>query len=293
MRSDFRRARRAEVGSFPVPTDPSAVLAFLEEQKQRQAAYFPTVKFDKVLSFLGTASVPGSHAAVGIAPLLRLEPGADASELLVHLAGPLPREPRPGECIAVHLTRFEQYQGYQVKTKPLGGSQGELVEVRAPGDLVVHGTRIFTVHHSPYTMRFYEQIPYGEVLQTVGQAGHALVGVGENANISPRFVYHWESKPGKLALYHGDGLALKTYMNLKVNRQVTRIVLDLDTFEGWSLRGTVDEFEPHQHPEAYEKIRQGFAAGNWGQPSRVFRFVADEWTTIAPARGPVAPARSA
>ncbi len=273
-------------------SDAKMVLTFLEEQKERQASHFPTVKFDKVLSFMGTTSLPGSHAAVGIVPLVGLEPGAAASELLVHVGGPLPREPQLGECVTVHITRLEQYQGYQVKTKPLG-PEGRLVEARAPGDLVVFGSQIFTVHHSPYTMKFYEQIPHDEVQQTVGQARYALLGVGERANISPRFVYHWESKLDRVVLFHGDGLALKTYMNLRVNRQETRIVVDLDTFQGWALRGTVEEFPPHQHPEVYEKICQGFAAGGWGRPSRVFRFAADQWSPIAPARDAATSARSA
>ena len=34
-------------------------LAFLEEQKAKQAAHFPAVKFDKVLSFMGTTSLAG------------------------------------------------------------------------------------------------------------------------------------------------------------------------------------------------------------------------------------------
>jgi hypothetical protein len=88
----------------------------------------------------------------------------------------------------------------------------------------------------------------------------------------------------RLVLYHGDGLALKTYMNLKANRQETRLVLDLDTFEGFSFRGTVEEFAPHQNPLAYEKVCAGFTAGNWGKPSRVFRFVADQWTRLEPPR---------
>jgi hypothetical protein len=109
------------------------------------------------------------------------------------------------------------------------------------------------------------------------------VAVGETANLSPRFVFHHEAKLGRPVLFHGDGLALKTYMNLKSNRQESRLALDLDTWAGFVLRGTVEEFQPHQYPEAYEKVCQGFAAGNWGKPSRVFRFVADSWQPIAPA----------
>jgi hypothetical protein len=44
----------------------------------------------------------------------------------------------------------------------------------------------------------------------------------------------------------------------------------------------VEEFAPHQHPEAYERICQGFQAGSWGKPSRVFRFAPETFEPIAP-----------
>jgi hypothetical protein len=266
-------------------SDLQSVLQFLEEQKAKQAPHFATVKYEQVLSFMATTSQPGQHAAVSVAPLGAVEPGPTASEMRVQLRGSLPRPLTRGECITVHITRVEQYQGYQVKTKALAtaGGEGDLYEQKGAAELLVKGTQIFTVHHSPYTMKFFEQIPFEEVKQTVGGVKVALIGVGENANISPRFIFHHESKLDRLVLYHGDGLALKTYMNLKANRQETRLVLDLDTFEGYSLRGTVEEFAPHQNPVAYDKICGGFTAGNWGKPSRVFRFVADQWTKLEPA----------
>jgi hypothetical protein len=110
----------------------------------------------------------------------------------------------------------------------------------------------------------------------------ALVAVGETANLSPRFVFHHAVEGERLALYHGDGLALKTYMNLKSNTREVRLALDLDDFSGWALPGVVEEFQPHQHPEAYERICAGFSAGSWGMPSRVFRFVPERFERIAP-----------
>jgi len=271
-------------------SDLQSVLQFLEEQKSKQASHFPSIKYAKVLSFVGTTSQPGTHAALSVLPVERLEPGGAPSEMKVHLRGPLPRPLLAGECITVHITRVEQYQGYQIKSKALAslGAEAALYEQPGPDDLVVHGHQIFTVHHSPYTMKFFEQIPLEEVQQTIGSVKVALVGLGEQANISPRFIFHHEARMDRIVLYHGDGLALKTYVNLKSNRQVTRLVLDLDTWEGFSLRGTIEEFAPHQNPEAYDKICQGFTAGNWGRPSRVFRFVADQWTPIAIHR-PAAP----
>ena len=49
------------------------LLAFLDAQRARQAPHFPTVKFDKVLSFMSTTSVAGSLAGVGVRRLVGLE----------------------------------------------------------------------------------------------------------------------------------------------------------------------------------------------------------------------------
>jgi hypothetical protein len=264
-------------------TDLHKLLEFFHEQRSRQASHFPAVKFDKVLTFLGTTSLAGTFASVGVCPVLRLEAGQGPSELRVGLRGPLPRPPARGECVTVHLCNLEQYQGFQVKTRPLAASEAPSVLVRATGDdLDVNASHIFTVHHSPYTMRFFEHVPFEEILETVGRLRYALVGVGEQANISPRFVFHTDARSGKLVTYHGDGLALKTYMNLKANRQVAMLALDLDDFSGYAMRGTLEEFQQHQAPEAYDRICQGFAAGNWGKPSRTFRFTTDSWERIAP-----------
>ena len=268
--------------------DLAPFLAFLDEQKSKQASHFPTVNFPKVLSFMGTTSLAGTHAAVGVCPVSRLEPVGSGKELRVRLRGPLPRAPAPGECITVHLTNVAQYQGFQVKTRAAGdaASLGGLFDAEG-SEVAVHGSHIYTVHHSPYTMKFFEQIPFEEVQETVGGVRYALVGIGVTANISPRFIFHHEEKAGLPVLYHGDGLALKTYMNLKSNRQETRLVLDLDDFGGYVLRGTVEEFQPHQHPEAYDRICQGFGAGGWGKPSRAFRFTAASWQRVTPT-GPAA-----
>jgi hypothetical protein len=273
-----------------VDTELRNVIDFFEEQKARQAPHFPAVKFDKVLTFLGTASLAGSQAALGVCPVVSMEPTDEARELRVTVRGPLPRLPARGECITVHLTNLEQYQGFQVKTRALASADAiaQLFEARG-ADITVKGAQLFTEHHSPYTMKFFEQIPIEEVQETVGRLRYALVGVGEQANISPRFVFHTEVRAGHLALFHGDGLALKTYMNLKSNRRVTQLALDLDTFSGYVLRGSVEEFQPHQHPEAHDRICQGFAAGNWGKPSRTFKFTADVWEPIRPTAAAVKP----
>ena len=264
-------------------SDLQGFLTFLEEQKAKQASHFPTVKFDKVLSFMATTSVSGTWNAVSVNRIRAFEPAASGRELRITLTGPIARRPQKGECVTVHVTRVEQYQGYQVKTKTLGAGTAEADLLEQKDDaLVVKGAHIFTVHHSPYTLKFFEHVPFDEVQDTVAGVRYALAGVGETANISPRFIFHHESEAGKVVLYHGDGLALKTYMNLKSNRQEVRLVLDLDRFQGFAARGTVEEFAPHQHPEAYERICQGFAAGNWGKPSRVFRSTVEAVEPIVP-----------
>jgi hypothetical protein len=259
------------------------LLAFLEEQKARQAPHFPALKPEKILTFMGTTSLAGTHAALAVCPILALEPVNGSRELDVRVRGPLPRLPRRGECVTVHVTNIEQYQGYQVKTRPLAEEDAVAALFQRNGDeFTIKGNHTFTVHHSPYTMKFFEQIPFEEVQEMVGAVRFALIGVGETANISPRFVWRVEARQGKPVLYHGDGLALKTYMNLKSNRQETRLVVDLDDFSGYVLQGMVEEFQPHQNPEAYQRICAGFTAGNWGKPSRTFRRVADAWERIGP-----------
>lgn len=264
-------------------SDLQSFLAFLEEQKAKQVAHFPTVKYEKVLSFMGTTSLAGTYNAISVNRVLRIDPGPTGRELRITLHGPVARRPNRGECLTVHFTRAPQYQGFQVKTQPLGGNAVEADLLgEGPAGLVVKGSSIFTVHHSPYTLKFFENVPFEELTQIVGSVRYALVGVGETANISPRFIFHSEVKDGRAVLYHGDGLALKTYMNLKSNRHETRTVVDLDDYRGFLLHGTVEEFAPHQHPEAYDKICRGFGAGSWGKPSRVFRFTADDAERISP-----------
>lgn len=264
-------------------SDPGSFLEFLERVEARHATRFPGVKVPLALSFMGTTSAPGTFASCSAHALRRIDPANAPRELRITLGGTLPRAPGPGECVSVHMTRVERFQGFQVKTRVLdaGVAPSELVEPTG-GGLLVKGTHIYTVHHSPYTLQFFEHVPYEEVAETLSGLGYALVAVGETANLSPRFVFHHEVKDGRVTLFHGDGLALKTYMNLRQNRSETRLVLDLDTFAGYALQGTVEEFAPHQHPEAFEKICQGFQAGGWGKPSRVFRYTPTRFDPIEP-----------
>jgi hypothetical protein len=265
-----------------VSSDLNRFLEFLEAQKARQAARFPTVRAEKVLAFMATTSRPGSHARVSVHRLRGVDPGLSARELRLRLAGPMPLRPAAGECLAVHLVLPERYQGYQVKTAAMGAEGEAALLERADDQVTVLGQRIYTVHHSPYTLKFFENLPFDEVRELAAGVRYALCAVGETANLSPRFVFHHEVRDGKLHLFHGDGLALKTFMNVKVNRHETRLVLDLDEWRGWALRGTVEEFPAQAHPEAWQRIAAGFAAGDWSRPSRAFRFTAEALEPIEP-----------
>lgn len=257
-------------------------LEFLEVQRAAQAPRFPAVPGGQVLAFMGTTSRPGTQARVSVHRLRGVQPGEAPQELTVRLAGPLPLRPAEGECLSVHLTCPERYQGYQVKTAALGPEgPGELVEDPG-GEAVVKGRQLFTVHHSPYTLKFFERVPFEEVRDLCGEVRHALCAVGETANLSPRFVFHHEVRDGRLLLFHGDGLALKTWMNVRRNPQETRLLLDLDDGRGWVLRGQVAPFTEAEHPVAWQKVAAGFAAGGWGRPSRGFRLTVDSLERIEP-----------
>ena len=240
------------------------------------------MRADKVLSFMATGSLPGVAPSVSLHRLAGVEAGAPPGALRVRLVGRLPRHPGPGECVTVHLLRLEQYRGFQVKTLPLGAGEpvtGLLTEEGTT--LTVLGRRIYTVHHSPYVLRFFEQVPVDEVRELATDLPFALVAVAETANLSPRFVFHHEVRDGHVALFHGDGLALKTALNLRTNSRETRLVLDLDEPGGWQLRGTVEPVRQQDHPLAWEKVHAGFESGGWGRPSKVYRFLSEGLEPLA------------
>jgi hypothetical protein len=209
--------------------------------------------------------------------LRSLRRGAAASELEVELGGSLPQRPAPGEQATVCL--FNQYVGYQVKTRPGGG--GGQVE-RSDAVTRVRGSQVYTLHHSPFMMTAFERVPVDEVLGAVGSARFALVAVGAQANLSPRFNWHTELRGGRLVLFHGDGLPLKTYLNLKSNPRVVRVLLDPLTFGGWLLEGSLEEYQAEEEPAAHRATCAGFAAGGWGRPARTFRFTADVIRPLPP-----------
>ena len=253
------------------------VRAFIEDQRPKQQKFFGAQAPDKVLAHVASTSASGSFASVSAHRLLGLSRGQTASELLVRLSGALPRQPGPGEVASVCL--FNQFVGYQVKTR-LGGT-GAPIE-QAGSATTIHGGHVYTLHHSPFMMTAFERVPLEEVVGSVGTAPFALVGVGTQVNLSPRFNWHTEIRDGRLVLFHGDGLPLKTYLNLKSNPSVIRVLIDPTTFVGYVLEGRVEEFFAAEEPSAHKAICAGFAAGGWGRPARTFRYTATRLSRLAP-----------
>ncbi|MBZ0120033.1 MAG: hypothetical protein K8H88_23795 [Sandaracinaceae bacterium] len=262
--------------------DIDAVLEFLAERQRQMPRTFPNgPNVERVLSFMGTTAAPGVHLEMGVARLLGLDVTDSGKSIVVRLGGRLPRQPRIGECITVSVVNLPQYRGYQIKTLPLkkAGQEATLTE-ETPGGTLVRGRQVFTVHHGPNVLSIFEQIPRDQVIEDVGRVKYALVGVGDQANISPRFVFHRDAGNGKIHFYHGDGYAHKTYLNVQKNRHESRVVVDPETFEGYRFQGVVEELVLSAGDRAHEKIREGFQAGGWGIPSRVFCLTASRWEPI-------------
>jgi hypothetical protein len=253
------------------------VIAFIQEQLPKQQAFFGAKAADKVLAHVASTSLAGSVARVSVHRLRSLARGAVGSELRVELTGPLPHPLDAGEMATVCLSN--QFVGYQVKTR--ASASPPQIEV-AGGVTRLRGSQVFTLHHSPFMMTSFERVPVDEVLGAVGQVPFALVGVGVQVNLSPRFNWHTELRGGRLTLFHGDGLPLKTYLNLKSNARVARVLLDPVTFKGYVLEGLVEEYNPGDEPAAYQATCAGFDAGGWGKPARTFRFTADTIRPLAP-----------
>ncbi|MBK9518583.1 MAG: hypothetical protein IPO09_14770 [Anaeromyxobacter sp.] len=253
------------------------VRSFIEGQRPVQQAFFGAKAADKVLAFVASTSAAGSLASVTAHRLLGLERGAAASALQVSLAGHLPHQPGAGEAVTVCL--FDQYVGYQVKTRP--GGPGPAVEAGAASTRV-RGSHVYTLHHSPFMMTAFERVPVDEVLGAVGRAPFALAAVGAQVNLSPRFNWHTAVRQGRLVLFHGDGLPLKTYLNLKSNPRVVRVLVDPRTFQGYVLEGDLEEYVEADDREAHQATCHGFAAGGWGKPARTFRFTAESIRVLAP-----------
>jgi len=254
---------------------PSAtkVSAFLDALKPRQVPWVPK---PALLGFLATTSTLGVCPSVAVAKVDGISAGIAPSDVEVRLRGGLPRVLLPGETITLSMNRYERYCGYQVKTGVLSRLDAA-VECYEPAreGIVLHGRRTYTTHHSPYEMRFYEQVPFEEVLGTVGTVDHSVLSLGVEANISPRLLFHHELRRGGLFTYHGDGLAMKTFKNLSANPCAVMMVLDFTVLQGYSLAGRCEEVSRDENERATRAIDEGFGALGFGRPNRIFRHSCD------------------
>ncbi len=255
---------------------------FLDALRERR---FPTVPSPAILTFLGTTGTSGTFATCALARLVELAPGERPTDLDVRLRGALPRPLMPGDNLTVSISRYEQFRGYQIKSAPLRarGDEAQAFQTLAPGEFVVHGRQTYTTHHGPYELQFFERIPFDEVQGTVGRLDHAVVAIGPQVNVSPRLVFHHDLQHGRLATYHGDGLTMKTFRNLTLNRRSVRLAFDLDRLEGYAVVGDCAELAREDHPVAWRRVCDGFQALGFGTPSRLFQHVAERIEPIAVA----------
>jgi hypothetical protein len=254
-------------------------LASMAEQHGRVIVHAPV---PKILSFTATCSRFGSFPTVGIRRLAALVPSHEERELQVMLKGDLPRRPIKGELLSLCMADFPRFRGYQVKTSamPHAGFDNQVAELLADGTLLVHGRFVYTIHHSPNQLTIFENIPFADVQKDLAQVPFALLAIGEQANISPRFIFHHAFAGGRLQFFHGDGHPKKTYMNLQANSREVRLVVDLSTQEGWAFYGAVEQIEERKAPSAVQRIREGFTAGDWGTPRRLYCFTAERWEKV-------------
>lgn len=243
---------------------------FLDELKLRQV---PWVPHPALLGFLATTGVRASIPTVAIARVESIEPGEAQTDVEVRLRGGIPRVLLPGENVTVSINRYERFAGFQIKTRALEHLQAArgLWEELPPDSLVVHGQRTYTTHHSPYDLQFFERVPYDELSTTLQGVNHGVIALGPEANVSPRLVFHHEIAGDRLTTYHGDGMAMKTYRNLRQNADAALMILDLESLRGYALVGRCEEVARDENPRATEQIDRGFQALGFGRPNRIFR----------------------
>jgi hypothetical protein len=206
-----------------------------------------------------------------------------AEELVVSLRGGLPRAPDRGECIALAATVVRDFKGYQLKSHMLvDPAFASRLHGKGPAGAIVRTPRVFTIHHGPQTANFFEKIPYADVAASASAAGYALVAVGEQANISPRWIVHHEVRDGALELFHGDACWSKTYLNVRRNPGEVRLVLDLDQGAGYALEGEQREFWPDEHPVVAGKVSAMFARAGIEQLARLSSLRVARIRKIAP-----------
>jgi hypothetical protein len=234
-------------------------LALLAAQRTKQSTLLPQFGPDKVLSVMATSASPGTAPTVGLRRIASVSPGSTGAELEIALHGRLPREPERGECIAVAAAVVRDFRGYQMKTHALiDPAFASRLHGADAGGARVHAAQVFTIQQGPKSADYFEKLPFEEVSATVAQADYALVAVGEQANLSPRWILHHELRDGALELYSGDAFWSKTWLNVRRNPRELRLVFDPETGTGFAMEGVSAAFAPEEHPVAAGRIQEMF-----------------------------------
>jgi hypothetical protein len=247
----------------------SEAIEFLRDQRLRQSSLFAASEGQYVLSFLGTTSSRGLSPTLSVHRLDSLEPLNQGTSFRIVLTGELPREPQQGESVTLSITDWPRFRGYQLKTDAAAGAS--LIEKLGPGRFALRASQVFTVHHSPNTVQMFEQIPVAEVLEAARVAPAVVLGIGPQVNISPRFIMAFEERDGKLALFHGDGEANKTWINLQQNTATARVVSDYQEQRGLIFEGPCRQVTQAEAPEAVGELLKHFGRVGYGPPARVYR----------------------
>ncbi len=235
-------------------------LALLATQRKSQSALLPQFGPDKIVSFMATSAAPGVPPAVAIRGIASVSTGASGPELEVALRGKLPRAPERGECIAVAATAIEDFRGFQMKTHALvDPAFSSRLHGEAAGGARIHAAQVFTIQQGPKSADFFEKVPLEDLTASVARAGYAIVAVGEQANVSPRWILHHEVRDGALELFSGDAFWSKTWLNVRRNPREVRLVLDPETGTGFAMEGVSTEFAAEEHPVGAARIQEMFA----------------------------------
>ncbi|MGB8931624.1 MAG: hypothetical protein WCC48_10300 [Anaeromyxobacteraceae bacterium] len=258
-------------------------LALLAAQKTSQSAILPQFGADKILSFMATTFAPGALPAVAIRRIASIIPGSNGAQVELELQGALPRPPDRGECIAVAATAVRDFRGFQMKSHILvDPAFAARLHGAGTAGALVHAAHTFTIQQGPKSADFFEKVPLDELTATVKQAGYALVAVGEQANISPRWILHHELRDGALELYSGDAFWSKTWLNVRRNPREIRLVLDPETGVGFAMEGGSSEVTVETHPIAAGKIQGMFARLGVKNLPRMARLRVERITPVGP-----------
>jgi hypothetical protein len=127
-------------------------------------------------------------------------------------------------------------------------------------------------------------VPHDEVLTRVGGVKRALVAIGHEANVSPRYIYCYEIRNGQLMTFHGDSAPMKTYRNLAADCAAVQVVADFEERSGpvgYALLGRCVEVPAADHPDIWREVCRGFKEVGFGVPARLFRHAVERIAPLA------------